>query len=42
MLKSMLSVSCFYVTPVYRRTGLSVALLNTAVDYASQNGADAC
>ena len=37
--KSVWSVSCFYVMPGFRRTGLSVALLNAAVDYAHQNGA---
>jgi len=37
--RSVWSVSCFYVTRGYRRTGLSVALLKAAVDYAKENGA---
>lgn len=32
------SVSCFYVKREYRRGGLSVALLNAAVDYARHQG----
>jgi GNAT superfamily N-acetyltransferase len=32
------SVSCFYVRTGFRRTGLSGALLQTAVDYARRNG----
>jgi GNAT superfamily N-acetyltransferase len=38
--QSVWSVSCFYVMPGYRRSGLSVALLKAAVDYADQNGAE--
>ena len=38
--QSVWSVSCFYVTPSYRRTGLSIVLLKAAVDYAKQNGAN--
>lgn len=33
------SVVCFYVARPYRRQGMTVALLNAAVDYASKHGA---
>ena len=33
------SVSCFYVKPAYRRSGLSIALLKAAADYAYHKGA---
>jgi GNAT superfamily N-acetyltransferase len=33
------SVSCFYVAPAHRRTGLSVALLDAVVEYARRRGA---